>query len=186
MGGASSTTPDLDPGLLWAVEEIVGRPALPEREDVDEYELLLNRLRLDMAPIDAIEEFWLRDITHLVLDAARYRRVKRGLLGLAGAHAVSLITEQQSRPFEDDTQAYVLHCWLTNKRSDRRNFAKRMKKADYDEDVLQSVAFSCALSDFDLLDQMIADADDRAAASLRKMERRRATAASRRRRATTQ
>jgi hypothetical protein len=58
----------------------LGPPPLIEGEDGAAYDELLLRISTAVKPADIIEDFWVRDITDLVWEAVRLRRLKVNLM----------------------------------------------------------------------------------------------------------
>ena len=64
---------------------LLGPRPLIDGEDGTNYDVILERISADVAPVDFVEEIWVRNVVDLVWDSVRLRRLKSQLLQ-AAAH----------------------------------------------------------------------------------------------------
>src|SRR5260221_7551656 len=64
---------------------LLGPRPLIDGEDGTNYDVILERISADVAPVDFVEEIWVRNVVDLVWESVRLRRLKSQLLH-AAAH----------------------------------------------------------------------------------------------------
>jgi hypothetical protein len=145
-------------------------PLLPD-EDRAAYDQLTDRFYEHVQPKDLIEELWLRDVVDLVWQGQRLRRLKANLRIAAIATGVESVIRKLSA-FDFDADRLVEN-WLQGYPNARKETAQLMKRAGYNDGVIEAEAFIARFADFDNLERMITQTDSRRAAILREMDRHR-------------
>jgi hypothetical protein len=132
---------------------VVGKPALLPGEDLKKYDALFDEIWATISPNDVFEEVWVVDLANQIWETARYRRMMTKLL-IAG----QLAQEQTQRLF-----------------SAGRDSGRSVDKGEllHPEDWDEGEAISSRGVKVQRVNQMLAKAESRRAATLKAIERHR-------------
>ena len=162
------------------IQALFGKPPLLYNEDGALYQQLLSKIALVIEPRNAIEWFWVKDITDLQWEILRYRRIKALIIkdGTWGA-LVHLLTINRGNGQPSPEQKQVIENLSRAVIADdlvARDQAKALlERQGYDEDSVNASAFRIQIETLVPADRMIAAAELRRDRVLREIESHRAT-----------
>ena len=84
--------------ILRSIDDFLGPAPVLEGEDQDGYSGLLEEVRRQVTPKDAIERIYVRDIVDLTWELMRYRRIKVALLHKGQVRAVHQFASSNNWP----------------------------------------------------------------------------------------
>lgn len=154
------------------------------KDDPADYAALRQRIAAVLNQDDLFEEFWADDLTRQLLESARYRRMLVGLLQASLQRALQrllapmvdlaegveelIVQSVEKLPSEKLAQGYFAREALAMERVD-----EVLQRAGLDWDAVQAEAMAMRSSEFQRLNQLLAKAEARRAATLRAIERHR-------------
>ncbi len=153
------------------LEAILGAPVLLADEDVGAYYRLRELIRQTIEPTDTIEALWVRDITDLTWEGVRYRRWKSAYHRFAYTGGAAKIY-QEANGHTHEAIGFIQALASGSARA-KSQMDRTMKEAGYDQDVLAAAAFCASRSQFEFLEQMVAEVEGRRDGAIQKVERRR-------------
>ena len=149
---------------------LMGPPPLIDGEDGGAFEALYRRIDEAVAPRDALEEIWVRDIVDNLWETLRLRRIKSNLMR-SSAH------EGLERVITPLTELYVrsdlVKGWARREPQTVKEVEKLIDKAGLAPDAIAAETLAANLETFDRIDVMITRAEARRNTILREIERRR-------------
>ena len=162
------------------VAHVLEQRPLITGEDPDDYDRLLARLGAAVAPEDAIEWLWLKDVVDLAWEVQRWRRLRAALLMTARIEAmervlVPLIGYEAAEETARD--------WARGNTRAARRAETSLADHGLGIDAVMAAAFSQCLGDLESIERMIAAAELRRDRILNQIEKRRQALAWRRREA---
>ena len=161
----------MDPQLL----EILGPPPILESESLDTYNALHDRVRSSVAPVDIIEELWVRDVVNLSWGVLRLRRMKSKLFAAKAHQGLKAILA----PHFDNSVSHIsrLHAlvggWAARDKASMKLVEKTMGQAGFDRRVLEATTLAASIDYFERIDGLMLQAEARRNAALSAIERRR-------------
>jgi len=188
----SATVTPVTPTVPDNIRAFLGNPPLTPSENADAYEELLARIATAVAPKDAIEWIYVRDVCDLVWESRRLRQSKADIVKLATA---SMLEEMLSTPgarmghtllpeeLQDDDldrpEKQRIAGWLAGDTAARAEVDDLLKACGYTVSFVEAQAHLERLDDIERLDRLITIYDGRRDAILRDLDRRRAAVAAR-------
>lgn len=159
------------------LQSLLGPPPLLEGEDPTAYEELWRRMRSAVAPVDVIEEFWVRDYVDLLWETMRLRRLKAALMRAAAHEGLAKVLTPLVPNMLDRND--LVRAWASRGREARQKVTGLLKGAGQDEAAIAAQTFAAKLDTFERMDRLIAQAEARRNTVLREVERRREAVARR-------
>jgi hypothetical protein len=156
---------------LRSIDDFLGPAPVLEGEDQDGYIGLLEEVRRQVTPKDAIERIYARDIVDLTWDLMRYRRIKVALLHKGQVRAIHQLASSNNWPGLDADAKWSINAAI------KTSFADGMKELAKYGVTLQDInahAFSIEREPLLLLDQYMMQIEGRRTFALREIDRRRA------------
>lgn len=143
-------------------------------EDEEQYRQILDKVTRNVHPADIIEQFWVQDVTDLVWEALRLRRLKGSLLHAASRQGLIKVLE----PLGDLIKATVLaDGWFGGKQWATQEVDQLLKEAGLSFDIVIAEGLAGKLDHIERIDRMIASAEARRNTTLREISRHRDSAA---------
>jgi hypothetical protein len=153
--------------LADAAVALLPPPLLVNDEDAAAYDRLAARIAAAVAPGNAIEEVWVRDVVDLVWDVVRLRRLKAGLFRVGASdgmkHLLHGIGEWK----------HSARDWAARKPATVAAVNTLLSTAGLDANDLSTSTFVARIVQFDRIERMLAAAEVRRAAALHAIENRR-------------
>jgi hypothetical protein len=159
-----------DLGTLFAEAPLI------QGENEADYDTLLERVTMDVAPMDVIEAMWIKDIVDLIWDTYRLRRLKAGLLMSARRKAVHRIIELAEIEGDDqeiDRLWNAADDWLRREPSAEQELDRAFAPYGFNVNSIMAQALSHCLGDLERIERLIASQDARRIKLLTEIERRR-------------
>jgi hypothetical protein len=155
----------------------LGAPPLLKGEDAKAYETLLAQVCDGIAPSDAIERMWVRDVVDLTWEIFRWRRVKTELI----ASAVPIALRKILAPLADaeehsEWMDVLVKLWISQKPSGIKRVNKLLASASLTFNAVIAEAAKNHLDEIERVERLAAIAEGRRDAFLRELDRRRAFA----------
>jgi len=151
------------------------RPVIQGEAEAD-YDLLLSKVTAAVAPTDAVDDVWVKDITDLTWEAERGKRLKASLLMAARKKALDRLIAETYGPYLQSAEplksAYT-NAWLQGQPAAVEKFNRLLAERGLDLNSVMALALSASLSDIERIDRMIASAEARRNRILLEIERRR-------------
>ena len=144
-------------------------------EDEAQYHRLLDEVTRSVEPADIIEQFWVRDITDLLWEALRLRRLKGSLLHVATRRGL----ERVLMPLVHNAAYDIVREWYEGDREAQKYVDELLTKAGLSFDAVMAEALASRLNDIERIDRMITSAEARRHAVLREISRHRDALAAR-------
>ncbi|POR40302.1 hypothetical protein CRT23_24575 [Methylobacterium sp. V23] len=145
-------------------------------EDGEQYARILDQVTRSVSPTDIIEEFWVRDVTDLLWEVLRLRRLKGSLLQAATRQGLITVLE----PLADYIKARLLaDGWFCGDQQAKQETDELLNEAGLSFDVVLAEGLAAKLSDIERIDRMIAGAEARRNAVVREISRHRDAVAAR-------
>ena len=181
-------SPAVEPTDVHVVPRDLGRlftdrPLISGESEFD-YDLLLSKVTAAVAPSDAIEEMWVRDITDLAWDMERGKRLKASRLMVARKKALDRLIAETHGPHVQSAEplrAAYTNAWLQGEPVAVEVFNRLLAQRGLNLNSLMALALSECLNDIERYDRMITTAEARRNRILLDIERRREAAARRQR-----
>ena len=145
-------------------------------EDEEQYRQLLDEITRSVDPTDIIEQFWVRDVTDLLWEALRLRRLKGSLLHAATRQGLSSVLVTLVGPLNVEALA---ESWFSGEQSAKQKVDQLLKEAGLSFDIVLAEGLAAKLDHIERIDRMIASAEARRNAVLREISRHRDAVAAR-------
>ena len=159
-----------------SLEALFGPPPLLKGEDPDAYAAMASRMRAAVAPTDAVEEMWTRELVDLQWEVLRWRRLKRALFDAAEPEGVMRL----ARSREGDRQIGEAELvWASCNRTSGRQFDRWLGEWGLTRDAVLAETLNAQLYTFKQIEDLTARAAARRDGVLREIERRRDALANR-------
>ena len=144
-------------------------------EDGNQYTELLGRLRAALAPADVIEDVLVSDISNLVWEGQRWRRLRAALMQAARQEGLARLLT----PLLDSSYRAreVANKWAARDTDAVAEVNSMLAAAGLTSEAVMAETLAARLDDIERLDRMIAATEARRAAALREIERRHAVLA---------
>jgi hypothetical protein len=145
-------------------------------EDEAQYHRILEEVTRSVRPADIIEHFWVRDVTDLLWEALRLRRLKGSLLHAATRQGLTKVLD----PLVGFMKVKALaDGWFGGKQWAKQEVDQLLKEAGLSFDIVIAEGLAAKLNDIERIDRMIASAEARRNAVLREISRHRDAVAAR-------
>ena len=168
----AAVTHPADRLVVSSLDDFLGPAPLLEGEDRAAYIGLLEEVRRQVVPKDAIEKIYVRDVVDLTWELMRSRRIKVALLHKGQVRAVQQLTSSENWPGLDADAKWSVRTAAAE------SFADGMKVLAKYGVTLQDInahAFAAERETLLLLDQNMMQVEARRNFALREIERRRAS-----------
>ena len=155
---------------MRSFDDFLGPAPLLEGEDKADYIGLLEEVRRQVSPKDAIEQIYVRDIVDLTWELMRYRRIKVATLHKGQVRAVQQLTSLNNWPGLDADAKWSVGTAI------KTSFADGMRELAKHGVTLQDInahAFAAERDTLLRLDQNMMQIEARRNFALREIERRR-------------
>ena len=153
-----------------ALVAIAGPPPLISGEKAPAYDDLLARVTDALAPSDVLEHIWIRDVVDLVWEVFRLRRIKANLM----AAAVPEGMVQVLSPLRGGAAEKLTFAWAAREQDDVEEVETTLANVGLTMDHVAASGFSARIGDFERIDRMLADAEERRSTALHALHRHRA------------
>lgn len=144
-------------------------------ESAEDYRRIEKQISQAVKPEDVFEHIWVRDITDLVWDVIRHRRMKFHLLQNGMPNAIRKILTNISGPSDDS--AFITG-WMAGNEDSRKGLERILNKNGLTMDSVLAEALTIKLPDIERIDRLIASAEARRNMVLREISRHRDALAS--------
>jgi hypothetical protein len=161
------------------VEDFLGKPPIDE-SDRAAYDHLHDEVHEAMAPMDAIERIWARDVVDLVWETHRLRSLKSKAMRAAQPQGLERALGFLKSGAADRRQ--LVRRWVSREEDAVEEVNRLLKNAGYDAAILEGETFLANLANVERIDRLIAQTEARRNSVFREMERRRDSIGYRRRR----
>lgn len=121
-----------------SMRELLGPPALLFGENAYDFDRLLVEIRDALAPEDAIEDIWVRDIADLQWELLRLRRFRSAVLTAAGPDALEKLLRGFLRRQPDPA---LIDGWTRRQSRALKQVEATLKSADLAEDAIAAQSF---------------------------------------------
>lgn len=159
-----SKTQPLDDSLLPRTHTI-----LPGESEED-YIRIANQIKQSVNPKDIFEEFWVRDITDLVWNSLRYRRIKGDIVHAATHQGLKkVLTDRMDILFVDS----LVEKWLSGDANTSELVDKLLSSVNASMDLVRIESFMLSLPELEKIDRIVSSTDSRRNGILREIDRRR-------------
>ena len=163
-------------GIPQDVAEFIGPRPIVQGEDPRQYDALFGKLATFIAPKDAFEWIWTKDIVDAHWEARRARRMRDQILDLGRYKAMkrvaeNLLQDKRCTPNFDELLAKTVAPWMGP--DGEAKLAEFLAQYDLDPSALAAEVFIARSEPYDQLERMAAAADKRRDAVFREIERRR-------------
>jgi len=147
-----------------------GEPTMLLGEDADGYNELFAQVSARLIPNDVLEDMLMRDVVDLAWDVRRLRRMKANLLRLRARNAMSEVLAPLV------SGAYALaEKWSARDAAAVGRVEAALESAGLSMDTVMAAALRAEIDEFERIDAMIADAENRRSTALSEIERHRAS-----------
>jgi len=168
----AAVTQPSNQSVVSSLDDFLGPAPLLEGEDRAAYIGLLEEVRRQVMPKDAIEQIYVRDVVDLTWELMRSRRIKVALLHRGQVRVIQQLTSSENWPGLDADAKYSVRDAV------KTSFANGMKELAKYGVTLQDVnahAFAAERETLLRLDQNMMQIEARRNFALREIERRRAS-----------
>ena len=149
---------------------LMGPPPLIDGEDGAAYEALYRRLDEAVAPRDALEEIWVRDIVDNLWETLRLRRIKSSLMRSSAHKGLERVITPLAEVYD---RSALVEGWARRKPETVKEVEKLLKQAGLGPEAIAGETLAANIDTFDQIDAMIMRAEARRNTVLREIERRR-------------
>lgn len=144
-------------------------PPLIAGEQAGAYEDLWARMVASVKPADPIEDMWVRDVTDLVWEVLRLRRVKANLLGISKCQGMAEVL----RGLGEEYPGILARRWAAREPTAIGDVNERLSGAGLGVDAVMTGALAARIGEYERVDRMLAGAEARRAATLHALDERR-------------
>lgn len=145
-------------------------------EEEEQYRRILDEVTRSVDPADIIEEFWVRDVTDLLWEALRLRRLKGSLLHAATRVGLAKVLDSL---VEDVSAIELANRWFRGQQEVKKEVDRLLREAGLSFDIVIAEGLAAQLDDIEGFDRRIASAEARRNAVLREISRHRDAVAAR-------
>ena len=170
LGGA--LTPASPPApVRTPCRALLGPRPLIDGEDGTDYDVILERMSADVAPVDFVEEIWVRNVVDLVWESIRLRHLKSQLLRAAAHEGLARVLT----PLRDWAGADRLsRKWALGEEEATAEVERLLGRAGLTIDAVMAHTLAAHIDDVERIDRMATIAEARRDAVLREIRSRRA------------
>jgi hypothetical protein len=152
----------------WA---LLGPRPLIDGEDGTNYDVILERISADVAPVDFVEEIWVRNVVDLVWESIRLRHLKSQLLRAAAHEGLArVLTPLLDWPSADR----LSRTWAVGNEEAIAEVERLLGRAGLTIDAVMAQTLAARIDDVERIDRMVTIAEARRDAVLREIRARRA------------
>ena len=149
---------------------LMGPPPLIDGEDGAAYEALYRRVDEAVAPRDAVEEIWVRDIIDNLWETLRLRRIKSSLMRSSAHEGLERVITPLTEVF---VRSRLVDGWSRREPKTVKEVEKLMEEAGLGPEAIAGETLAANIDTFDRIDAMIMRAEARRNTAPREIERRR-------------
>lgn len=153
----------------------LGPPALLAGEDAGGYDALLARVTATLAPQDALEDIFARDVVDLTWEILRLRRLKAALMQANVHKGVEDVLGPREALLGGGSSWQTARQWACGDRAARTVVAHALEKSGLTMDAAHAQAFARCIDTFEQIDRLTTTAERRRDAMLHELERHRAS-----------
>lgn len=150
---------------------LFGPPALLPAESPAEYWRLYSLLQADLAPADAIEKIWLRDLVDLQWEVQRWRRLSNEFLSSSNHYGLDEILGAL-QPYDGSTMELKRN-WMRRDPTAIAKVSNLLGLAGLSDDAILAQTLAVKLDVIDHIDRMTFQAERRRDLAIQQIERRR-------------
>jgi len=159
-----------DPAGDCKLSTLFGSPPLLQGEDAAAYHELAARIYGAIAPTDAIEELWARDVVDLFWDSLRLRRLRTKLIAGSRRSALNYLCFKLTGRFLGDS---MLAGWVEGDDEATRLVSAILGAAGLDDEAITAEATRQEIFGLEKIDRLILQRDACRNTALRELDRRR-------------
>jgi hypothetical protein len=152
-------------------QTLFGPPALLPAESPAEYWRLSSLLQAEIAPTDAIEKMWLRDLVDLEWEVRRWRRLNNALLSSSKHEGLDKIMASL-QPY-DGSEMELARGWMRRDPVAAAKVNSLLNSAGLSEEAIAAQTLAAKLDEIERIDRMIFQAERRRDLAIQQIERRR-------------
>jgi hypothetical protein len=150
---------------------LLGPRPLIDGEDGTNYDVILERISADVAPVDFVEEIWVRNVVDLVWESIRLRHLKSQLLRAAAHEGLGrVLTPLLDWPSADR----LSRTWALGDEEAIAEVERLLGRAGLTIDAVMAQTLAARIDDVERIDRMVTIAEARRDAVLREIRARRA------------
>ena len=150
---------------------LLGPRPLIDGEDGTNYDVILERISADVAPVDFVEEIWVRNVVDLVWESIRLRHLKSQLLRAAAHEGLArVLTPLLDWPSADR----LSRKWALGDEEAIAEVERLLGRAGLTIDAVMAQTLAARIDDVERIDRMVTTAEARRDAVLREIRSRRA------------
>lgn len=168
------TAPSLPP-ISPELAASLGPPPLYRGESAAEYEHMYASLRSAIAPLDVIEEIFIRDVADYFWDVRRLRRLKAKLLESSRASGLWRLLNHQVPNLQE--RAKLVSRWALGEPAAIDRVTTLIRNAGLEDSAIEAQTLAATIPYIEQIDRLITKADERFAALLREIDRHRTAVA---------
>lgn len=165
LAPAAPQRPEPNPDL----QSLLGPAPLLEGEDAAAYEALKAQIRTAVAPKDAIEEIWVRDVVDLLWETLRLRRLKIKLMRSAKCDGLMRLL----RSLKQNVTFEFVRDWGEGDLKTAAIVKSALADAGLGPDAIVAHTLVANLDDIERIDRMVMQSEARRNAVLREIDRHR-------------
>jgi hypothetical protein len=150
---------------------LFGPPALLPAESPAEYWRLYSLLQADLAPADAIEKIWLRDLVDLQWEVQRWRRLSNEFLSSSNHYGLDEILGALQP--HDGSTLELKRNWMRRDPTAIAKVSSLLGLAGLNEDAILAQTLAVKLDVIDRIDRMTFQAERRRDLAIQQIDRRR-------------
>ncbi len=149
---------------------LLGPRPLIDGEDGTNYDVILERISADVAPVDFVEEIWVRNVVDLVWESMRLRHLKSQLLRAAAHEGLArVLTPLLDWPSADR----LSRKWAVGDEEATAEVERLLGRAGLTIDAVMAQTLAARIDDVERIDRMVTIAEARRDAVLREIRARR-------------
>ena len=149
---------------------LLGPRPLIDGEDGTNYDVILERISVDVAPMDFVEEIWVRNVADLVWESIRLRHLKSQLLRAAAHEGLArVLTPLLDWPSADRLSRQ----WALGDEEAAAEVERLLGRAGLTIDAVMAQTLAARIDDVERIDRMVIIAEARRDAVLREIRSRR-------------
>jgi hypothetical protein len=177
---SSKTAPPA--GIPEEVAEYIGERPIVTGENPHDYDALFNRIKSIVAPADAIEWIWLKDVIDATWEARRFRHMRDQILELGRARGIKgvLQTLLQDKRLDSDFEQHIAEVgslWMNGGVEGEAHMVEFLGRFGLEPSAIMAETFLNRSGVYEQLERLAVAADKRRDAVLQEIQRRRDTRA---------
>jgi hypothetical protein len=149
---------------------LLGPAPLLEGEDAGAYEALNRQFRSAVAPKDAIEEMWVRDVVDLLWETMRLRRLKAKLMRAAAHEGLDKLLKPLA---PNSLRSDLVDGWVRQHAKSIKQVNALLAQAGLDQEAIAAQTLAVKLDTFERIDRLIMQSEARRTMFLREIDRHR-------------